>query len=73
MYPCINRNARPNNNQLITYYERVNYLQEWLQHIVEFNDNKILFQTFESLNKTKFSMMCCLRASKFEQTFEYFC
>ena len=21
MYPCINRNARPNNNQLITYYQ----------------------------------------------------
>ena len=26
MYPCINRNARPNNNQLITYYECVSYL-----------------------------------------------
>ena len=26
MYPCINRNAKPNNNQLITYYKRVSYL-----------------------------------------------
>ena len=24
MYPCINRNARPNNDQLLTYYQRVN-------------------------------------------------
>ena len=27
MYPCINKNARPNNNQLITYYELVSCLQ----------------------------------------------
>ena len=27
MYQCINRNARPNNNQLIAYYKRVSYLQ----------------------------------------------
>ena len=26
MHWCINRNARPNNNQLITYYLRVRYL-----------------------------------------------
>ena len=26
MYRCINRNARPNNNQLINYYQRVRYL-----------------------------------------------
>ena len=26
MYPCKNRNAGPNNNQLITYYEQVSYL-----------------------------------------------
>ena len=28
MSQCINRNARPNNNQLITYYERVSYYKE---------------------------------------------
>ena len=28
MYLCINRNARPNNNQLINYYEHVSYLPE---------------------------------------------
>ena len=28
MNPCTNRNARPNNNQLITYYKRVSYLQK---------------------------------------------
>ena len=27
MYPYLNRKARPNNNQLITYYKRVSYLQ----------------------------------------------
>ena len=26
MYLCINGNARPNNNQLKTYYQRVHYL-----------------------------------------------
>ena len=26
IYPCINRNVRPNNNQLITHYECVSYL-----------------------------------------------
>ena len=30
MYPCINRNARPNNNQLITNYLPVCYLL-WIQ------------------------------------------
>ena len=35
MYSCINRNARPNNNQLITYYEYVSYLPEFIQYIVE--------------------------------------
>ena len=29
--PCINRNARPNKNQLITYYLRVRYLLK-MQH-----------------------------------------
>ena len=24
--PCVNRNARPNNNQLITYYQCVSFL-----------------------------------------------
>ena len=26
MCPCINKNARPDNNQLITYYQHVSYL-----------------------------------------------
>ena len=34
MYPCINRNARPNNNQLITYYQRVHYLLRIQQYPV---------------------------------------
>ena len=34
MYPCINKNARPNNNQLITYYQGVHYLLRILQYPV---------------------------------------
>ena len=34
MYLYINRNARPNNNQLITYYQRVSYLLRIQQHPV---------------------------------------
>ena len=35
MYPCIKRNARPNNNQLITYYQRVSYLPRIQQYSVD--------------------------------------
>ena len=34
MYPCINRNARPHNNQLITYYLCVHYLLVMQQYPV---------------------------------------
>ena len=34
-----NRNARLNNNQLVTYYKRVSYLQEYIQYIVEYSYN----------------------------------
>ena len=40
LYPCKNRNARPNNYQLITYYKRVSYLEEYIQYIVEYTYNK---------------------------------
>ena len=32
MYPCINRNSRPNNNQLITYFQHVHYFLRILQY-----------------------------------------
>ena len=32
--PCINRNAGPNNNQLITYFQRFSYLLRILQYPV---------------------------------------
>ena len=34
MYPCIKRNARPNNNQLKTYYQHVIYLLRIQQYPV---------------------------------------
>ena len=34
MCPFINRNARPNNNQLITHYQPVSYLLRILQYPV---------------------------------------
>ena len=34
MCPGINRNARPNNNQLITYYQHVSYLLRIQQYPV---------------------------------------
>ena len=34
MYPSINRNARPNNNQLITYNQCVHYLLKIQQYPV---------------------------------------
>ena len=40
MYPCINRNARPNNNQLITYYLRVSYSLRIIQYPVDNTYNK---------------------------------
>ena len=39
MYPCIKRNARPNNNQLITYYLCVRYLLRIQQYPVNNTDN----------------------------------
>ena len=35
MYSSLNRNARPNNNQLITYYERVIYFQKYIKYSVD--------------------------------------
>ena len=40
MCPCINTNARPNNNQVITYYQRVRYLLQILQYPVNNTYNK---------------------------------
>ena len=37
---CINRNARPNNKQLITYYQHVSYLLRILQYLVNNTYNK---------------------------------
>ena len=37
---CINRNARPNNNQLITYYQRVSYLLRIQKYPVNNTYNK---------------------------------
>ena len=55
MYPCINRNARPNNNQLITYYLRVCYLLRIQKYPVNTTYNKdfmkIILFTFESKQK----------------------
>ena len=41
MYLCINRNARPNNNQLITYYLHVRYLLRMQQYPVNTTYNKL--------------------------------
>ena len=50
MYPCINRNARPNNNQLITYY-----LSSYLQRIQQYPSNT----TYNRANCTKRAMWGC--------------
>ena len=41
--PCLNRNARPNNNQLITYSQRVSYLLRILQYPVNNTHNIAAF------------------------------
>ena len=41
IYPCINRNARPNNNQLITCNQRVPYLLRIQQYPVNNTNNNI--------------------------------
>ena len=46
MCPCINRNARPNNNQRITYYQCVSYLPRILQYFVNNTYNKDFDQPF---------------------------
>ena len=48
MYLCINRNARPNNNQLIIYYLHVHYLLRIQQYPVNNTYNIFLpvFTTF---------------------------
>ena len=40
----INRNARPKNNQLITYYQRVSYLLRILQYLVNNTYNNVKSQ-----------------------------
>ena len=46
MYTSINRNARPNNKQLITYYKHVITYKEYIQYPVEstYNNNFFLLQ-----------------------------
>ena len=58
MCPCINRNARPNNNQLYTYYKHVSYLlkntyntsEYYLQYI-----NNFVIQYIKSVHHYIFS------------------
>ena len=58
MFPCIKRNARPNNNiQLINYYLRVSYLQRIQQYPVNkyILNHKINYDWLNlSLNSSKF-------------------
>ena len=58
MYLCINRNARPNNNQLITYYQHVNYLPRIQQYPVDNTYNTVL------IARTKAGWMEASRSEK---------
>ena len=55
MYPRINRNARPNNNQFITYYLLVRYLLRIQQHPVNNTYSVSFFKNF--WDKTFFSFL----------------
>ena len=49
MYPCINKNARPNDDQFINYYQRVSYLLR----IQEYPVNNTYNSTLTHLMNTK--------------------
>ena len=50
MYPCINRNSRPNNNQLITYYQLVSYLLRIQQYPVNNTNNTMAQKAWDKEN-----------------------
>ena len=48
MYPCIIRYARPNNNQLITYYKVSVTYKKYIQSTVEYTYNIPTIQCFQA-------------------------
>ena len=64
----IYRNARPNENSLITYYERVSYLQEYIQYLVGYTYNRKI-QVFDGQKRDSTIRAAHLKQMKIQNCF----